>query len=322
MRFNPKARLDTSQVEVRRGGGGGGGLPFPIPSGGGGMKVGGGIGGLIILLLILFLSMCQGGGGGGSSAFPFPMPDAPDSGAVDKSNVSGLPECKTGADANENRQCAMVGSVNSIQAFWTAALPKYADVDYKLSKTNFFSGQTQSGCGPATTAVGPFYCPIDKGVYLDTTFFRDMLQGQLGAKGGAFSEAYVLAHEYGHHIQDLLGTMNKVRTQQGPESDAVRLELQADCYAGLWGKYATQVEDPNGEVFIQDLTDDDIARAIDAAQAVGDDRIQQSTSGRVNPDQWTHGSAAARVYWFKQGFSTGELDACDTFRASDLHLNG
>jgi predicted metalloprotease len=247
------------------------------------------------------------GGGGTGAAAP------------DDSQVQGL-SCSSGADANKNEQCALVADVNNIQAYWSQALPDQAGVKYSESLAIFFSGSTQTGCGGATAQVGPFYCPTDKKVYLDTTFFRDMLQGDLGAKGGPFSEAYVLAHEYGHHVQDLLGTMRKVRTQKGPQSDSVRLELQADCYAGMWAKHATEVEDANGEKFILDLTEDDVARAIDAAAAVGDDRIQQRSGGRVDPESWTHGSAAARMYWFQTGRSQGTLDACDTFSARDLHL--
>jgi predicted metalloprotease len=159
---------------------------------------------------------------------------------------------------------------------------------------------------------------VDKYVYLDTSFFRDMLEGQLGAKGGEFSHAYVLAHEYGHHVQDLLGTMGKVRTQQGQNSDSVRLELQADCYAGIWTKHATTAPDAGGQPYILDLTREDISNALDAAAAVGDDRIQQRTSGRVDPDSWTHGSAASRMHWFTTGMQKGTLKACDTFSANRL----
>ena len=307
MRFNPRARLDSRQVEVRRGGGGGfgrGGGGMPIP-----MGVGGGVGGVILLVVILVLSGALNGGGGDSSS----------GNGVDTTGVSGVPDCQTGDDANKNEQCALVASVNSIQAFWDKALPDQANIPYKPVHTVLFSGQTNTGCGGATSDVGPFYCPVDKTVYLDATFFSDMLQGQLGARGGPFSEAYVLAHEYGHHIQDELGTMGKVRTQQGPTSDSVRLELQADCYGGMWAKYATTVEDSKGQVYIQDLTKDDYARAINAAQAVGDDRIQQRSSGRVDPDQWTHGSAAAREMWFETGLRDGRLSACDTFHTDHLY---
>ena len=213
---------------------------------------------------------------------------------------------------------ALVADVNSIQAFWTDALPAQADKRYTESDSIFFSGSTDTGCGGATSQVGPFYCPVDKQVYLDITFFDEMLKGDLGAKGGPFSEAYVLAHEYGHHVQDLMGTMGKVRTQKGPESDAVRLELQADCYAGMWARAATSTEDANGEVLITDLTDQDVQQAIAAAKAVGDDYIQRRSGGEVDQESWTHGSSAERVRWFQTGFRTGSLDACDTFAAAHL----
>jgi predicted metalloprotease len=283
-------------------------MPLPIPSSTGGR---GGLGGVILLIIIFVVVQAVGGGGGG---------DGTSSGAgPDSSQVEGL-ACESGADANKDPQCALVANVNNIQAFWAEALPDQAGQDYRENQSVFFSGSVQTGCGGATSQVGPFYCPPDQTVYLDTTFFRAMLENDLGAKGGAFAEAYVMAHEYGHHVQNLLGTMGKVRTQKGPESDAVRLELQADCYAGMWAKYATEIEDANGEVFILDLTEDDITRAIDAAAAVGDDRIQQRSGGRVSPESWTHGSSAARMYWFKTGRAEGTLEACDTFAADDLHL--
>jgi predicted metalloprotease len=300
MRYNPKARLDQSQVQVRRGGGGG----FGLPSGGGGMRIGGGVGGLIVLVIIVLLqSGVLGGGGAGGAGQP---------------DSASLSQCRFGSDANNDESCALLADVNSIQAFWAKELPQQTGVRYTTAQAVFFSGQTSSGCGTASASVGPFYCPNDKQVYLDRTFFRDMLQGQLGAEGGPFSEAYVLAHEYGHHVQDLLGTMSKVRTQQGPQSDSVRLELQADCYAGIWTKHATEAPDAGGQPYILDLTQDDINRALDAARAVGDDRIQKETSGRVDPDQWTHGSAAERMRWFSIGMRKGSLQACDTFSAGRL----
>jgi predicted metalloprotease len=145
-----------------------------------------------------------------------------------------------------------------------------------------------------------------------------MLEKRLGGSGGDFAEAYVLAHEYGHHVQNLLGTMGRVRTQQGASSDAVRLELQADCYAGMWARHATSIGDAAGEVLISDLTRADVEEALDAARAVGDDRIQQRTSGRVDPDAWTHGSAEQRMRWFTTGREQGSLRACDTFAADRL----
>jgi predicted metalloprotease len=181
-----------------------------------------------------------------------------------------------------------------------------------------FSGGVSTGCGEATSQVGPFYCPPDQGIYLDTTFFQDVLEGQLGGQGGDFVEPYVLAHEYGHHIQNLMGTMGKVRTQKGPESDAVRLELQADCYAGLWTRAATGTTDTEGVAIFESLDDDDITEALDSAKAVGDDRIQQRSGQGVNPDGWTHGSSEQRMRWFRTGYDGGTVEDCDTFAADQL----
>lgn len=308
MRYNPRARLDTSQVRVRSGGGGGGGFRLPSGggSGGGGMKVGGGIGGLVILVIVLLLQSQLGGGGTGSP------------GAGAEVDGDALARCQDGTDAQQDRQCGIVADVNSIQSFWSGALPRQAGVDYRDAVTNLFTGGVSTGCGEASSDVGPFYCPVDESVYLDRSFFEDMLQGRLGARGGAFAESYVLAHEYGHHVQNLLGTMGRVRTQQGPSSDAVRLELQADCYAGMWAKHATEAPDAGGQPYILELTEEDIANALDAARAVGDDRIQQRSGGRVDPDAWTHGSAAQRMRWFRTGLDQGTLRACDTFAAQRL----
>ncbi|HSE72212.1 MAG TPA: neutral zinc metallopeptidase [Nocardioidaceae bacterium] len=308
MRFNPNARLDRSQVQNRRGSGGGGGFPV---GGGSGLKVGGGIGGVIMVILVIVLSQYLGGGAG--------LPAGPQSDSGPVSTGSGeLSHCRTGADANEDPDCARLAVVNSIQDFWGDALPRQAGREYVPGDTVIFSGSVSTGCGGATSDVGPFYCPPDQQVYLDTTFFEDMLEGQLGGRGGDFAEAYVLAHEYGHHVQNLLGIMGRVRTQQGPTSDAVRLELQADCLAGMWTRYATETEDAQGQVLITELTRADIEEALDAARAVGDDRIQRKTSGRVNPDAWTHGSAEQRMRWFTVGREQGSLRACDTFAASRL----
>ncbi|CAN5503982.1 neutral zinc metallopeptidase [soil metagenome] len=311
MKFNPKARLDTSQIRDRRGrssggsggmsgGLGGGGLPRSIP-----MGAGGGIGGLILVVIAFFVF--GGGIGGGDSSEALP----------DDTNLEA--ECQTGEDANDSQACALVATVNSVQSYWSTALEEQSGTPYEMSQTEFFSGSTTTqGCGSASSDVGPFYCPVDDTVYIDTTFYDQMLEGQLGAEGGPFAEAYVIAHEYGHHIQDLLGTMGQVRTQQGPTSDSVRLELQADCYAGIWAKHATTAPDATGEPLIVELTQDDISRAIDAAHAVGDDRIQQRSGGRVIPEQWTHGSAQQREDWFRTGMEQGTLAACDTFSPSAL----
>ncbi len=313
MRFNPKARLDTSRVRDRgRGSGGGrgsgvggGGLPIP-----GGMLGGGGITGVIVVILFLVLTQCLGDGGGGGLGTG--------SGSIDDSrmaNTDRYASCETGEDANKSADCARVAVENSLYDFWSDELGAKFRAEQEVDT---FTGATSTGCGQASSDVGPFYCPVDETIYLDTTFFDDVLERQLGGPDGGFVEPYVLAHEYGHHIQNLLGTMGKVKTQQGPTSDSVRLELQADCYAGMWTKAATTTTDATGQALFASLTDQDIQQAIEAATAVGDDRIQERSGGRVNPEQWTHGSARQRVDWFTTGYRQGDLRACDTFAAGAL----
>jgi uncharacterized protein len=295
MKFNPRARLDTSQIEDRRGrrgGGGLGGLPVGLPTGGG-------IVGVIVVVIIYFLSQ-SGGGTGGSG------------------QQADIRSCRSGADTSR-LDCRLTAEVDSVQSFWSVALPRQTNHRYTTARTVLFDASTASGCGPASSAMGPFYCPVDKKVYLDTSFFHDMLQQQLGARGGDFADAYVLAHEYGHHVQDLLGTMSRVRTRTGPTSDSVRLELQADCFAGVWAHSAATARDRTGRTFLAaPPSAADIRDAVNAATAVGDDRIQQRTQGHVVQDQWTHGSAAERVRWFTTGYRTGRVASCDTFSASAL----
>jgi uncharacterized protein len=311
MRFNPKARLDTSRVRdvggSGGGGGGGGGMRIPIP---GGTKAGGGIGGVLVIVLFLVLTQCVGGGNGGIQ-----LPDT----GLNTSRMAGTDtgryaNCKTGQDAQESEDCTRVAVENSLTGYWSEALPAQSDTRFQPEQSvQTFTGATGTGCGNATSQVGPFYCPTDQTIYLDTTFFDEVLEKQLNGPSGAFVEPYVLAHEYGHHIQNLMGTMGRVRTQKGPNSDSVRLELQADCYAGMWTKNATSTDNAQGEALILELSQEDISQAIEAAKAVGDDRIQKETSGRVDQEQWTHGSSAARVKWFQTGYTQGSLDACDTF---------
>jgi hypothetical protein len=218
-------------------------------------------------------------------------------------------ECRSGADANARQDCRIVADVNSVQKFWdgtfTASGKHYAYVD-----TVFFSGQTQTGCGVADSAVGPFYCPADKLVYIDLGFFDD-LSSQFGVETTPFVEAYVIAHEYGHHVQDQLGALEGIRgSAQGPESKSVRSELQADCYAGVWAAHAVDTG------LIEQLTQADINGGLAAAAAIGDDRIQERTQGQVNPETWTHGSSEQRRRWFSRGYENGKPAACDTFSGS------
>ena len=279
-------------------------MRLPMPSGTGGSL---GIGGVILIILFLVLTQCVGNGGlpgtGGSGADTDRMGDS-----------ERYAKCESGEDANDSADCARVAVENSLTDYWGDTLDGFHPENGLVT----FSGSVETGCGNATSDVGPFYCPPDETIYLDTTFFDDVLEQQLDGPAGDFVEPYVLAHEYGHHIQNLLGTMGKVKTQQGPTSDAVRLELQADCYAGMWAGKATATDDGNGEALITDLSTEDIQQAVEAAKAVGDDRIQDKTTGRVNPKEWTHGSAEQRVRWFMTGYEQGTLEACDTFSASSL----
>jgi predicted metalloprotease len=291
MRFRRDVELDPSQVEDRRGAGPIRGLP------GGGIAVGGGGLGLVGLVVYLLVALTGGGGLSG------PL------GNLDGSTVADSPpgqvlgtECSTGADANRREDCRIVADINSVQEYWRGRLGGR----YTIAKTVFFTGQTDTGCGAASTDVGPFYCPLDAHVYIDLGFF-DELRSRFGARGGPFAQAYVLAHEYGHHVQDLLGTLKRQSNATGPSSTSVRIELQADCFAGVWAHHATATG------YIASLGAADIADALDAAAAVGDDRIQSETQGQVNPETWTHGSAAERQRWFRTGYRTGDPNACNTF---------
>jgi predicted metalloprotease len=297
MRFDEDSQLDTSQVQDTRGRG------FPR---GGGVAIGGGAGvlGLIVFLLIQLL-------GGGATSGALPGIDQ-----VQGESTNLQEECKTGQDANTKEDCRVVAVVNSVQDFWGAEFQRRGG-QYEMAPTRLFSGGTQTGCGAASSEVGPFYCPRDTTVYIDLGFYRE-LQTKFGARGGPFAQAYVLAHEYGHHVQNLTGTMNQVgNDRSGPQSGAVRLELPPDCYAGLWASHATTEPGPDGgDPLVERLTEDDIADGLDAAAAIGDDRIQERFQGRVNPESWTHGSAAQRQKWFNVGYRTGDVQQCDTFSGS------
>ena len=307
MRYSEDADLDTSDITDERGGGGGfGGF------GGRGVAVGGGGLGIVgVIVVILFQVLGGGGSSGGQGTGGF--------GAIGSGQQAGSgqvqQDCRTGKDANASVECAVVADINSIQDYWSGVLgPRYSRVD-----TVFFNGSVSTGCGSASSGTGPFYCPADKLVYIDLSFFDD-LKSRFGAEGGLFVDAYVLAHEYGHHVQDLLGTESQVQAGvTGPTSGSVRLELQADCYAGVWANHATTTPTGTGKPLITDVTQDDIDRALDTAARIGDDYIQRNLGGgRVDTSQFTHGSSAQRQKWFTAGYQGGDPGQCDTFGTNNL----
>ena len=268
-----------SKLERRRGG-------FP-----GGIHIG--IGGLLVLLVLSFIFKRDLitpflNSGAGTASAPISRP------------------ADTARDAAEQPEVQFVSFVlDDVQHTWTQILPQY-----RHAKLVLFRDDVNSACGLAQTATGPFYCPGDEKVYLDLSFFNE-LKDRFGASG-EFAQAYVIAHELGHHVQKILGTESKVRAaqEQNPQMAnqlSVRLELQADCYAGVWG-HSTEQRNI--------LETGDVESGLNAAAAVGDDHIQKMTRGEVMPEKFTHGTSAQRVQWFKQGLTTGRVDACNTFAAN------
>jgi len=286
MRLDDQRR--SSNVEDRRGGG------FGLP------VIGGGIGTIVIVIIAALFGINPGKilNQGGSQ----PAQQAPTSTAATN-------------DPQVDFVAAVLGDTEDV---WSAYFKEHGGQQYQEPHLVLFSGVVQSACGMAQSATGPFYCPLDGKVYIDASFFSE-LQSKFGADGGQLAKEYVVAHEYGHHIQDILGLLGRAQQDpQGPESGSVRLELMADCLAGMWVKNATQTKDANGVTYLKPITQEDIASALSAASAVGDDRIQKATQGRVNPESWTHGSSAQRQKWFTTGYQTGDLNQCNTFATQSL----
>jgi predicted metalloprotease len=298
MSFNDNARFDPSRVSDRRGRGRG-------------AAVGGGVGGGLLLILSLIF--------GPGVVDDLGLSDGTATGQEqDPAGEPAINECLTGADANEQLDCRILGTAESLDSFWLPYLDQFG-VAYTQPGVVLFTDQTSTGCGTATSAVGPFYCPVDEQTYYDTAFF-DELVTQFGSSNGPLAQEYVVAHEFGHHIQNLIGTLGAAQQDpQGEESGGVRVELQADCLAGMWAAHATSIPDPeSGQPFLRSFSTTDLGDALSAAASVGDDRIQAAATGQVNPEGWTHGSSAQRQAWFSQGFETGDLRSCDTFAARDL----
>jgi hypothetical protein len=294
MTFNEGIRIDPGRAS-----GGGGGR--------GGIAVGGGIGGVVVVIIMLVLGVDPGTvlGGGGTGA---PGPEGTEQFA----------HCRDAQAANTDIDCRIIATAESLDVVWGEQMSQLGQ-QYQQPGLTIFDGQTATGCGNATSAVGPFYCPSDTTAYFDSSFFQ-VLTDQFGSSGGPLAQEYVVAHEWGHHIQNQLGLLNAAQQDpQGPESGAVRVELMADCFAGVWAHHAaTSVDPETGVTFLDPLTDADIADALSAAEAVGDDRIQEKTQGRVNPEAWTHGSSEQRQRWFTTGYRSGDPNRCDTLEARDL----
>ncbi len=304
-------RLDNERpsgnIEDRRGMGRGFGFPrgggLRVPVGGRG---GIGIGGLVVILVISYflginpLDILSGGG--------IQVPT--DRSQSEQSAGSGS---QTGTPSGEMEQF-VARVLGSTERVWGEAFPKAFGRQYEAPKLVLFSGAVQSACGMAQSAMGPFYCPPDSRVYIDLSFFQDMEQ-RLGASGD-FAQAYVIAHEVGHHVQNLLGIAEKVTRarMQSPEAEAnalsVKMELQADCFSGVWAKSA----DETAKI----LEEGDIEEGLNAASQIGDDRLQRRSQGYVVPESFTHGSSEQRVRWFKRGYESGDVNTCDTFKAQSL----
>jgi predicted metalloprotease len=289
-------RVDVRGVDDRRAGSG---------SGGAGRAIGGGVGIVGAIVTVLFVLL-----GGGDPAL-LGVPPGLDAGSGNAESAQDLAErCNEAGALDRDIDCRLIKVYDVADDVWSEEFARRG-LPYQAPRLAFFTAAAATGCGRASSAVGPFYCPADQEIYFDLNFL-DRLQQQFGAPG-EFAQAYIAAHEFGHHLQTLLGIEQRVREAQTSNPDAagrysVALELQADCFAGIWAKLA----DERAEGGIA-LTQDNIAEAVNAAEAVGDDRIQQQVQGRVDPETWTHGSAAQRHQWFVTGYRSGDLDACDTF---------
>ncbi|MFT4029059.1 MAG: neutral zinc metallopeptidase [Protaetiibacter sp.] len=272
----------------------------------GGIAIGGGVGvlGLVVVLVNVFTGVDLS-----------PLVSGLEQGGSGSGEDSALEQCQTGEDANTDLDCRMAGAAAYLDDYWAGQF----ESGYRSTQIVLFTDSTDTGCGGATSAVGPFYCPPDETIYLDTAFF-DELKEQFGSSGGPAAQLYVVAHEWGHHIQNITGRMDGLDTSEtGPASDGVRLELQADCYAGAALGAAEQTTDENGVPYLDPLSDAEWADALSAASAVGDDHIQEQTQGQVTPETWTHGSSEQRQKWFNAGRSGG-WQSCDTFAASAAAL--
>lgn len=295
MTFNDNARINTQRTQKRSGGKTGAAL---------------GGGGLVVVLGLWLISSLTG-----INLMPFA--DVAQQGVNQMTGGSGqtsgvLENCATGEDANADDECRMAGAADAIDQYWTTQVSNYRPPTLYL-----FDGATSSQCGTASAQTGPFYCPPEEGIYMDTDFFAT-LSSQYGASTGSLAQMYVLAHEWGHHISNLIGTINVDRST-GADSGSVRLELQADCFAGAWMRDATSATDEQGTSLLKPFTAEELRDAMSAAAAVGDDHIMETAGVNVNPDSFSHGTSEQRQRWLATGYDQGPT-ACDTFQVSSGSL--
>ncbi|OII08691.1 KPN_02809 family neutral zinc metallopeptidase [Curtobacterium sp. MCBA15_005] len=261
-----------------------------------------GVGAIVVFLIAQFTGFDLSGIVGGGTGLTTIQQEG--------ESADAAPECRTGRDANLRVECRMEGAAESLDAYWTSEA-RSLGISYTSPEFFLFQDSTDTSCGQASAATGPFYCPPDRAIFLDTAFYDD-LQSQYGSSGGPLAQMYVVAHEWGHHVQQLQGSFaNTDRSGTGASSGSVRVELQADCYAGAWVGDAATTKDANGETFFEPITRSQITDALSAASAVGDDSIQERATGRVDPDSFTHGSSEQRQRWFLRGYQQGAT-SCDT----------
>ncbi|MCT1449123.1 neutral zinc metallopeptidase [Corynebacterium sp. p3-SID1194] len=273
-------------------GGRGGGMPIML--GGGGLGT--------VVLLVLYLLLSRGGGLGGGPAEPGQQAQQ-----QQQQGENNLEHCSAEGAVNEYADCRAAAMADSLNAVWPTVLPEQAGIEYTEPGLRLFQNSVQTGCGNASSSTGPFYCPRDEHIYLDTSFF-DQLE-QLGGSSAPLSQMYVVAHEWGHHIQNLEDTLGLSNYDDpGEDSAAVAIELQADCYAGIWASQADKGEN----ALLEPITEDQLKSAIETARAIGDDHIQQHSGQDVNPDAWTHGSSEQRQEAFLSGYNSGSMAKCDT----------
>lgn len=302
MSFNEGVRSDSGRIRT---------------TGGGGRVPGGAVGGTGLLGLVAILALSYFTG-----IDLTPLLGDPTAGGQASVQTPGvdLSHCKTGADANAHTECRMVTTADSLDKVWEEQLASQRiGVRYEAPDFTVFQQGVATGCGTASSSVGPFYCPRDHGVYLDMSFFAQM-ERDLGAANAPLAQEYVVAHEWGHHIQNLIGVFDRNNTQEtGADGAGVRSELQADCFAGVWMHWASTTIDPDSGVpFLKRPTDQQIAEAMQTAQAIGDDHIQEKFQGRSHPESWTHGSSEQRQRWLLHGMNNGDIAACNTWDASRL----